>query len=87
MTRQSFMEPTELKMILVDVWGDLGQRKAARDLGRGEVTISRWLNGHTPIEKTEATLLRLVYLCHLHGQPWRKWLKEHRFAPIEELKL
>ena len=80
MSREKFMEPDELHDIIEEVYGRRGNRKLARDMGRTDVTISRWLSGFRPIGEPEAIFLRLILLLHRRNMAWRKWMAEYRLA-------
>lgn len=71
------MTPLELGAIIKEVHGSRGQRKMSADVQRGEVTMSRWQAGITPIGSTEALLIRLLLMLHRQGIDWRKWLASY----------
>lgn len=77
MTRKASMTPAEAKSITMEVYGSGGQTKLAADIERGEVTVSRWLTGHTPIGSTEAKLLRMLLVLYRKEINWRKWLADY----------
>ena len=71
------MTPEEAKTIISEVYGHRGQTKAAADMRRGEVTISRWLTGGVPIDTMSALLLRIILVLHRKGINWRKWVGDY----------
>lgn len=77
MKEQPGMHRKELKAIIFEVYGSRGQRKLANDIKRGEVTVSRWLGGITPIGETEALLLRMILVLHRKRVNWQKWLDDY----------
>lgn len=85
MSRQSSMQPQELRAILDEVYGPRSQRQLGADIGRGEVTICRWLGGDSPIGDVEATLLRCILLMHRRKINWKRFLADYR--PIGRVKL
>lgn len=78
MSNQSNMKPDEARSIIFEVYGERGQVKAAAELERGQVTISRWCTGVTPVRAMEALLLRMILLLHRKGLNWRKWMSEYQ---------
>lgn len=77
MSRQSNMTPDEFRLILTTVYGERAQRRLGQDIGRGEVTISRWLSGASPIGDVEAILLRLIFMLHKQKIAWRALMQEY----------
>lgn len=77
MSKVSNMTAEEARNIVSEVYGHRGQTKAAADIRRGEVTVSRWLTGITPIDTMSALLLRLILLLHRREVAWRKWMGEY----------
>jgi len=79
------MEPRELRGIVKEVYGTRGQRRMSKDIGRGEVTMSRWLSGTTPIGEMECLVARMILMLHRKKLDWRKWLatylREERGLP------
>lgn len=71
------MTPAELTAIIEEVYGYRQANKLAADIGKGEVTVSRWANKVTPIGDTEALLIRLILLLHRRGFTWQRWLSEY----------
>lgn len=71
------MKPEELKAILQEVYGDKSQRRFAKEIGKGEVAVSRWMQSVTPIEEAEALTIRLLLLLHRRKIAWRKWLSDY----------
>lgn len=71
------MTPEEARSIISEVYGHRAQTKAAADIRRGEVTVSRWLTGITPIDTMSALMLRLILVMHCRGVAWRKWIAEY----------
>lgn len=78
MSKPSDMRPEEVQAIITEVYGPRGQTRAAAEIQRGEVTISRWCSGTTPVATTEALLLRMILVLHRKGVNWRKWVDEYQ---------
>lgn len=74
--KHSAMEPAEAREIFVEVWGERGASQAATEIGRNNVTISRWCAGETAIGPMEAKFLRLILALHRKGRPWREWVAD-----------
>ncbi len=72
MTKQ--MTGEELKTIIEEVYGRCGQIKLARDIhlskSSGAITVSRWVNGITPVRPVEACFIRLIRSLHKRGIAW-----------------
>lgn len=77
MSNRSNMTPKEARSIISEVYGHRGQTKAAADMRRGEVTVSRWLTGVTPIDTMSSLVLRMVLVLHRKGVNWRKWVGDY----------
>lgn len=73
----STMTPAELQAIIDEAYGRRAQRKLAADVGKTEVTVSRWLSGHTPIAETESVLIRLILMLARKKIGWRKWMDDY----------
>ncbi len=54
------MTPQELKQILIELYGTAygSQRRLAADIGRHEVSVSRWISGTVPIDRAMARAIR-----------------------------
>lgn len=77
MSKPSDMKPIEARQIIEEVYGHRGQTKAAADMRRGEVTVSRWLTGTTPIDTMSCLWLRLMLCLYRKGINWRKWVSDY----------
>lgn len=78
MEHDRHVTPEELRAILAKAYGYQPQRQFAADIDVSEVTVSRWVNGVSPLGGTETTLVRLIDVLAHRGYPWRKWLQEYR---------
>lgn len=77
MSKRSDMTTEEARDILEEVYGYRAHIKAAADIRRGEVTLSRWVTGVTPIDTMSALFLRLILILHRKGVNWRKWMSDY----------
>ena len=59
---KSYMTPKELRKHMFTLYGTRvgAQRKLAKDIGRHEVTVSRWMRGETMVDKSTAAFIRLL---------------------------
>ena len=62
MTKHPHMTSKELKRAIVTLYGPElgGQRRLAEEIGKNELTVSRWATDRAPIGETEAILIRLL---------------------------
>ena len=69
--KKSYMTPQELEQAMIVLYGTIygSQRKLADDVGRHEVSVSRWMNGTAPIEKPMAKLIRALVREKQEGTP------------------
>jgi DNA-binding transcriptional regulator YdaS (Cro superfamily) len=59
---KTHMTPEELKQAIIHIYGTLhgSQRKLAAQLGRHEVSVSRWMSGVVPIDRAMANAIRVL---------------------------
>jgi len=72
------MNHTQLRAILIEIYGkEYGAgRKLSKDIGIGEITISRWICGKRIIPKYAVALFTLIHYMHRKKIRWKKIISQ-----------
>lgn len=66
MSRKTHKTPEQMRNALVELYGSAygSQRQLAKDLGRHEVSVSRYCTGDSPVDETTARLIDALLEKH-----------------------